>query len=161
MGRESEPMAFCALVLGPAGFVGDHFDNLSQAACFPGIRFVIRTIVWILHIGEVQSARWSYKVEQIFHGVAICPMGQFIGETLDSECVVYVGHRSQPAYPDMSLRRAVLDAYVWQIVRKIRPTLCQVGRVAINGVHIKDRSDGRKDRSLQPRGGLSFIVDGG
>jgi hypothetical protein len=30
-----------------------------------------------------------------------------------------------------------------------------MGRVAINGVYIKNRSDGRKDRSLQPRRGLT------
>src|SRR5580704_9155855 len=122
MGGESESVALCALAFGPAGFVGDHFDNPPQAACFPGIRFVIRPIVWILHVGEVQSARRSDEVEQILHWIAICAMGQLIGEALDSKSVVDVGHRSQPAYPDMSLRRAVLDPYVGQIIRKIRPT---------------------------------------
>src|SRR5260370_12500268 len=132
MRGESKPMAFSALLSPPIGFVGDHFDDLAQAACFPGIRFVIRTVVRILHVGEVQRARRSDKIQQVLHWTTIGAMGKFIGETLNSKCVVDVGHRSQPSYPDMSLRRTILDAYVGQIIGKVRPTLCQFRRAALS-----------------------------
>src|SRR5438309_6799589 len=100
MRGESKPMTFSTLFPSPARFVGDHFDNLPQAASFPGICLVIRTVVRILHVGEVQSARRSDKVQKIFHRVAMSAMGEFVGETLNCEGVIDVGHGSQPAYPD-------------------------------------------------------------
>ena len=35
LGSEPKPMAFCAHVFGPVGFVDDHFDDLPQATGFP------------------------------------------------------------------------------------------------------------------------------
>src|ERR1700724_379876 len=119
MRGESKAVTLCALLRGPAGFVGDHLDNLPQPSCFPGIGFVIRTVVRIVRISEVQGARRTDKVEHVLHGIAICAMGQFIRKTLNSEGVVNVGHRSEPADPDMSMRRTVFDAYVWQIIGNI------------------------------------------
>src|ERR1700686_513774 len=84
-------------------------------------------------------------------------VGQFIRETLNSESVIDVGNRSQPTYPDMSLRRTVLDAHVGQIIGKIRPALLQVRRGAIDRVHIECGGDRRKDRSLQPGMGFPLL----
>src|ERR1700730_8590147 len=111
MSGDSKAVTLFTLLLRPAGFGRNHFDNVPQAACFPRERFVIRTVVRILHGGEIQRAGRSDEIEQIVHWIAICAMSEFIGETLNRECVVDVGHRSQPANPDMSVRRTILDAY--------------------------------------------------
>src|SRR5712672_390531 len=126
MSSDSKPVALGTLLLRPTGFVGSHFDNLPQTARFPGISFVIRTVIRILHIGEIQSARRPDQVEHVLHRIPFRAMSQLVSETLNCEAMVDVGHRSQPANPDMSVSRTILDAYVRQIVGKIRPTLCQV-----------------------------------
>src|ERR1700756_1987288 len=161
MCRKSIPVALNSPFLCPSGFVGDHFDDIAQPACFPRVGFVIRTVVRIFHVGEVQSAGRSDEVEHILNGIAIGAMGQFIRKALYRECMIDVRHGAQPTYPDMSLRGTVLNADVGKIIREIRPALLQVWRVSINRVYIKDRGDWRKHRPLQPCLGLSLFIDSG
>src|SRR5437016_2633667 len=79
-------------------------------------------------------------------------MRQFIGEALNCKRVIYVRYRPQPADAHMSFRRAILDAKIWQIVGNVRPALLQMGRIPINGIHVKDRWNRREDRPLKPGG---------
>ena len=87
-------------------------------------------------------------------------MCQFIREALNSESVIDVRHRAQPADADVSFRGSILDAEIWQIVRNVRPALLQMARIAVDRIHVENRWNRREDRPLQPRRRLAVRAQG-
>ncbi len=61
----------------------------------------------------------------------------------------------------MRLRRAILRAKIGNVVGNIGPALPQVAGIAIDGIHVESRGDGRKNGALQPGCRLSATVQRG
>ena len=100
-------------------------------------------------------------MEQILERVAARRVREFIREGLDREAMVNVRNRAQPADPHVRLRRAILRAKIGNVVGNIGPALPQVAGIAIDGIHVESRGDGRKNGALQPGCRLSATVQRG
>ena len=75
--------------------------------------------------------------------------------------VIDICYRTQPSDPDVRRSRAIFYAKIRDVVRHIRPALLQMPGITIDGVDVKNRCDGRKDRALQPSRRFSLCIDGG
>src|SRR6266481_3583390 len=142
--RNPDASALAVLALSPSGFFRDHLCNVAQTTGFPWIGLNRTSVIWILHALEIDRARVPDQVEQIVERITSGRMRQFIREALNSKSVIDVGHRAQPADADVSLRGAILDAKIWQIVRNVRPALLQMTRIAVDRIHIKNGRNRRE-----------------
>src|SRR5260370_40534583 len=148
MRRDPDAEALAVFPLSPAIFFRDHLRDVAQTTGLPWISFQRGSIIRVVHTVEIDRARLSDQIEQILEWVAPGGVSEFIREGLNCKPVIDVCHRAQPADAHVSLRRAVLDAKIWQIVRNIRPALLQVIGVAVNRIHLKNGRNRRKDRAL-------------
>src|ERR1700730_7200188 len=102
---------------------------MTKAPGFPWIGLHRSTVIGVFHTFEIDGPRLSDQPEQIIERIAPGRMGKFIRETLNAKRVIDVCHRAQPADAHMGLRGTILDAKIWQIVRKVRPALLKMGGV--------------------------------
>src|SRR5260370_36612268 len=74
--------------------------------------------------------------------------------------MVNICYRTQPSDAYVRRSRAIFYAEIGDVVRHIRPALLQMPGITINGMDVKNRCDGRKDRALQPGRGPSLCIYG-
>ena len=150
MRRDTQTRAFAELAFSPAGFLRHHLGDAAQATGLPRIGIERSSIIWVVHILEIDRARLSNQVEQIIEGIASRCMRELIGKGLHREGVINIGHRAQPADAHVGLGRPILHAKIGNVEGHVGPALLQVAWVSIDCIDVKDRSDRRKDRSLEP-----------
>src|SRR5262249_39872917 len=109
-------------------------------------------------IFQIETARRTNQLQQILSRIAASAMSQFVAKSLDSKGVVDVCHGTKPPDPYMCWSGSIFDPKVGDIVRYVGPALLKMRGITVHSVCVKDRSNGRKDRSLQPCGGNSFGI---
>ena len=72
-------------------------------------------------------------------------MRELIREALDGEAVIDVRHRAQPADADVRPGRPVFHAQVRDRIGHVGPALLEMAGITVDGVHVEDGRDGRKD----------------
>src|SRR5439155_18498351 len=100
---------------------------------------------------EIDLTGTAQYLQKIFDAITVRRGSELVEEGLDSEGVVDIGYRAQPADAHMRLRRSVLGAQVRDVERQVHPSLGHLPIASVTRCSIKSRPDRRKHAALQPR----------
>ena len=158
-------------LLTPIAVRGDEVDDAAQASGVdqvligdPGrelVDAVIRIIDDDAQRLQVEDARRSEQLSQIFDRVLARRGGELVDEGADGKGVRDVVDRAVPADPHMVCHGAVLGAHIGNVVGHVDHTLAQLAAAAVNDIRLECRLDCGEHGAMQPRIGTAVLVECG
>jgi len=136
---DPQAAAFAHGTLAPPRFLSCDLDHAPQAG---GVERILLGVFRFVSLEiERDDARGTDQIKQILDRIFLGVVRQFVGERVNRESMINVGHAAQPSDADVIVGGAILGAMVGDVERKIVPSQAHFV-VRVYGFCVKGRTDG-------------------